>query len=418
MGIGPGTLVSEVGRIGAPLSNRGALVAQLDHVLLRGDAAAGHLLPTAGNRFELLEGTDAFLGRMLDDFRGATDQINFTTYGLDPLVKDGRVQRVITELRNAAARDVKVTGIVDQVGGGTLLPNSATRGRRLVYSQLREAGVDIREKPVSFTRAGLNDKRFAVDHRKLYEIDGRISYQGGINLVDSWMPWHDMMIRTEGPAAAQGGALIAARWQEVGGTVSQARRDILAAGLRAPVDDARHMAWQLSNGNRARRELTEAFVEDARTAQHRLWITNPYLADENVMQEVVKAAERGVDVRLTLSPKAGGSEQSQDWFTDPLRRAWASRIAEAGGTVHVLPEFSHAKAWIKDDIANVGSFNLDRGSTIRNYENSIRTTDPHALLSLEQLFRGQHARAMQATTDTVAGWRSVERFQRLTGFQY
>ena len=42
-----------------------------------------------------------------------------------------------------------------------------------------------------------------MDHRKLIEIDGRVSYQGGINMVDGWSSWHDMMVRAEGPVAAE-----------------------------------------------------------------------------------------------------------------------------------------------------------------------------------------------------------------------
>jgi phosphatidylserine/phosphatidylglycerophosphate/cardiolipin synthase-like enzyme len=390
---------------------------QLRSVVAHGDAAAGDLVPTTGNKFELLEGYDRWLDQLVDDIAGAERQFNFTTYAVAPSSDGKRVQRFLDATIAKAQQDVPVTGIVDQVGSSMLLPTETSRLRRDFIEQLRDNHVDVKVRKFSLGRGGLNDARLAVDHRKVYEIDGWTSHQGGFNLVDGWSDWHDMMLRMEGPGSAQAGALLAARWRDLGGTVPEARAAVLEAGIRRPVDDAAFSTVQLSNGNRDRRELTEHFVTGLRNAKERVWIANPYLGDERVMDEVVGAARRGLDVRVLLAPKAA-SAQGQDAFTDPLRRAWAHAIQQAGGSVVLLPEFSHAKGWIFDDMAAVGSFNLERGATSRNYENAVATWDPDAVGQLEELFHRQTGRGLVLGADAVAGWRGLDRLRSALHLQY
>lgn len=217
--------------------------------------------------------------------------------------------------------------------------------------------------------------------------------------------------------SAQAGVLLAGRWRDLGGTVTEARAAVLDAGLRAPVEGARHATWQLRNGSREHRELTDRFVDDVRGANDRLWLANPYLGDPGPMQEVVEAARRGLDVRLILVPKATSS-QVQDVFTDPLRRAWAYEIREAGGTVVLAPEFSHTKAWIADARATVGAFNLDGASTKRNWENAISTEDPVALAAVEAMFARQQTRGAVVDASVADEWRTLSRMRERLGLRY
>lgn len=383
-------------------------VAQLHAIARDGDRAAGSLLPTAGNRFEVLEGAESFVVRLVQDVRAAEHQVNLTSYALHaPDDQGSLVQRVTSALIGRAQQGLPVTIVTDQVGSGLL----ASGVRRAQMEQLRDHGVDVRVN-------SLLGERGAIDHRKLYEIDGRISYQGGHNLVDGWLPWHDIMVRAEGPTAAQAGALLAGRWRDLGGTVTRDRLGVLEQGLTAPVADASHAALQLSNGNRQRRELTNFFIDGVRSAKERVWIANPYLGDPRAMSAVVDAARAGLDVRLLLAPKAQTAGQLQDVFTDPMRRAFAHHLADAGGTVVRVREFSHAKAWIHDDVATAGTFNLDLSSTVRNYENAISTTDPAALEGLERVFLSQQERGTVAAPEVVDSWRSLGRMRQRLGLRY
>jgi cardiolipin synthase len=392
-------------------------VQQLRSVLTHGDAAAGNLAPTTGNRFQLLEGAPAFIDDLVPRIETAERQFNFTTYALQPSPPGGLMRRFLDATTRRANEGLPVTGIVDELGSGMGIPGETRRARQAFIEELRDNHVDVKVKPFTIGRGGLDDARFAVDHRKIYEIDGHVSYGGGINLVDAWSSWHDMMLRAEGPTSAQAGALLAGRWVDLGGTVSAARQAILEDGLRRPVTDAQHATWQVTNGNRHRRELTDEFISGVRGATDRVWLANPSLADPRAMSAVVDAAEAGRDVRLFLSPRAP-SAQGQDAFTDPLRRAWAHAVAVRGGTVIRVPTFSHAKAWIVDQRATVGTFNVDLSTTRRNYDNAVSTEDPDALRQLEALLQRQTSRGVQVGPDEIADGRRLDALRRALHLQY
>ncbi|MCW2972218.1 MAG: cardiolipin synthetase [Thermoleophilia bacterium] len=396
--------------------------AQVDDLLRLGDEAGRGLVATTGNKLELIEGTEQFAARVLDDIRGAQHHITISQFAVAPGEPGGVISHAMLEaLKERSRAGVEVTMLLDQIGSRLLIPSGGRRAARAMVASLRDAGVDVHIKKFSWGRGPTNDAHFAANHRKIYEIDARVTYQGGMNVVDGWAPWHDLMLRAEGPIAAQAGAVNVAGNRALGGSVSEAHTALLHRGLDTPVSDARSMALMVSNGNRTRREVTELFVDQARTATKRLWIANPYLADPKVMREVVAAAERGVDVRVLVTSRVGSfATQPQDFFTAPLRYAWAQQIQDAGGTIFHTPGFSHAKAWIADDLATVGSFNLDRSSTIRNYENAIVTDDVGIVASLEGVFgrREELARTLAPSQDAQRGWKTLATLQKLFNLQY
>lgn len=394
-----------------------AHVAQLERLIAAGDSAASGLLPSAGNRFHLVDSTPQFADEVVRDIRGALHQVNLTEYAIHPGAADGPISaKVLDALHDTAARGVPVNVQLDELGSGLAMRK---RDRVAMVEQLRDSGVKVITKPFTLGRGSLDDARAAVDHRKMFEIDGTISWSGGMNAVDTWSPWHDLMLRVEGPASAQVGGVLAARWRDLGGEVTPERIDVLRRGLQAPVDDALHATRLLTDGNRHRRELSDAFVAATRAASDRFVLMDPYLADPRAMNEVVDAARRlGPEAQLFLSSKVTSGGQSQDLFTDPLRRAWAYKFAEAGGQVHVAPDFSHAKGWIIDDVAAVGSHNKDRSSMRRSYENLMATNDPGVVTLLEQAMDARRAVSASATADVVSGWRGLARVRGALNLQY
>lgn len=394
-----------------------AHVAQLEHVIATGDRAASGLLPTAGNRFQLVDSARDFADGVIADFEGAKHHINFTVYAAHPGAPDGPIADRIIRAAEGRARDgMPVTAHLDALGSGLAFGSAE---RRRFVERMRDNGVDVVVKPFNLRRGPNDDARRAVDHRKIFEVDGRVAWGGGVNVVDAWSPWHDLMQRVEGPAAAQYGAVLAARFRDLGGEVTPERVEVLRRGMLAPVDDAAFATRILTDGNRRRRELSEAFVDVARAAEERFLLMDPYLSDPRVMHEVVDVARRlGPRAELFVSPKVTTGGQHQDVFTDPLRRAWAYRFAEAGGTVRELPSFSHAKAWIADDVAGVGSHNKDRSSIRLSYENLAATNDPAAVAQLDQAMHRQRSLGSLSGSDTVAGWRTLARMRDALHLQY
>jgi cardiolipin synthase len=370
----------------------GALTAQLRSVATGGDRLAGDLAPTTGNKLEVIEGAQAYVARLLTDLRSSQREINMSMYALQVGPPGGIADQVVDVLCEKARSGVPVTVQLDAVGSELTPWHAFDNDSHGLVQKLRDAGVEVRIKTFTPTRTALGDARFAVDHRKLIEIDGRVSYQGGINLVDDWASWHDLMLRAEGPAAAQSGALLAARWRDLGGTVTEQRLAVLQDGLNRPVTNSAAGARQLSNGNEYRRQLTDyelGMINDARTS---IRVANPYWSDEASMDALVNAAKRGVKVEVLLPPKAG---ESADILAEPFRRLWAARIQDAGGSVYLLPTFSHAKTIIADGESLIGSLNLDNGATRRNYESAMATRDSHVHAQLSAMFDRQRASATE-----------------------
>lgn len=100
-------------------------------------------------------------------------------------------------------------------------------------------------------------------------------------------------------------------------------------------------------------------------ATERLWVTTPYFVpDEATAAALATAALRGVDVPL-LIPKRGDS-----LLIDLAARSYMPELLQAGVRVYeYLPRFIHAKTLVvDDDLAIVGSSNLDNRSFLLNFE--------------------------------------------------
>ncbi|MCW2922356.1 MAG: cls [Thermoleophilia bacterium] len=391
---------------------------QIERVMAMGDEAASGLLPTAGNRFHLVDSTEQFADELITDIDDAQHHFNFTVYGAHPGAPDGPISdRVISAAERRANEGLPVTATLDEVGSGLLL---GKRERREFIERMRDNHIDtiVRRLPRPWNNP-LHEAWRSVDHRKSFEIDGRIEWHGGMNLVDAWAPWHDFMQRVEGPAAAQAGALLAGRWRDLGGEVTPERMEVLRRGLMSPVDDASFATRLLTDGTKHRRELSDTFIAGARAAEQRFILTDPYLSDPRAMDEVIATARRlGPSAELFVSPKVTTGGQAQDLFTDPLRRAWAWEFADAGGQVHSLPRFSHGKGWVMDDVAGIGSHNKDRSSIRFSHENLMATNDPVAVQQVLDGFDRQRTVASLATQDVVEGWRHLARARDVFNLQY
>ena len=395
-----------------------AHLSQLEHLVATGDSAASNLLPTAGNRFHLVDSTARFADELVDDINAAEHHFNFTVYGAHPGEVGGPIsEKVIVAAERRAAEGLPVTAQIDAVGSGLMFKK---KDRVQFVERLRDSRINTIVRELTFPRRGpLDDARRAVDHRKSFEIDGRIEWHGGMNVVDAWAPWHDLMQRVEGPAAAQAGAVLAARFRDLGGDITPERLEVLRRGLMAPVDDASYATRLLTDGNRHRRELSEAFVDVTRAVEGRFALMDPYLSDPRAMDAVVDVARRlGPNAELFLSPKVTTGGQLQDVFTDPLRRAWAYEFREAGGQVHPLHGFSHAKGWLADNVAGVGSHNKDRSSVRFSYENLMATNDPVAIAQLEAAMQRERSLATFVTQDAMDGWRSIAIARDILNLQY
>ena len=129
-----------------------------------------------------------------------------------------------------------------------------------------------------------------------------------------------------------------------------------------------------------------AFWLAVRKSHSRVWITTPYfLPNRKLMNAVVCAAERGVDVRIVI----GSHHTSDPWFMWYVAQYITHRLLKAGVRIYEYDEAGrvmHAKTVVIDSTwASIGSYNWDVLSN-KLLEVSIAGFDTRLAATMEQHF--------------------------------
>jgi cardiolipin synthase len=149
------------------------------------------------------------------------------------------------------------------------------------------------------------------------------------------------------------------------------------------------------------------FVETILSARERVWITSPYfIPDEALFSALSLAVLRGVDVRILLPARP---DHRVVYAASSL---YAFEALRAGIRVfRYQPGFLHQKVMLIDqDIAAVGSANLDNRSFRLNFEITLLTIDAQFAAEVEQMLVEdfEHSRELLA-----ADRKNVHRLQQL-----
>jgi cardiolipin synthase A/B len=329
-----------------------------------------------GHRVLLLrDGREAFPA-MLADIAAARRQVLLAMYWFD---SDATGRRFATALSQAAERGVEVAVQYDSFG--------SWEADEDMFDEMRDAGVKVVEfNPIKPWRYQFSFDRLSIrNHRKLLVVDGSIGFTGGINLCDKWAPeeeggegWRDDMVRIEGPAAAGLADCFRRSWlREQGAPLAT-----LGANESARLGDQSVRVLGQSFF-RQRREIVRAYISNIHRARKRIWITNSYFVPNLVItRALVRAARRGVDVRVLLPGK------SDIEIVRLASRAMYQKLMDAGvrifeWTGNVL----HSKTAVIDGIwSTIGTFNLDYRSLRSNLEVNVSVYDVGFGGVLEQSF--------------------------------
>ncbi|HOB65482.1 phospholipase D-like domain-containing protein [Ottowia sp.] len=333
---------------------------------------------------------DAALRALQDVIGAARRTLDICTYVLG----DDEVGAAIAaQLAERARAGVRVRLLVDSIG--------SLKSSRSHDAVLRAAGVQIRR----FMPALRNPRRGRTNlrnHRKLVVADGVRLWGGGRNLANEYFigrpgepPWLDLSFTAEGALATQALALFEGDWRIALGLrraprIGYAERAALHdAELRAqprpyaasaltatqrvapppmpmrPMADDIALAQWVPSGPDFHEDILHALlVSAAFHAEQRLLLATPYFVpDEGLIEALLLAAKRGVQVTLALP------RQSNHRLADWARGRAVRELAENGVDVRLVPHMLHAKAVVVDDaLALCGSANLDSRSLFINYE--------------------------------------------------
>lgn len=327
----------------------------------------GDFHTTAGNAFELFADYDVPLDRLLADIDAAQHHIDLLYYIFEI---DATGQRFADALLRAAQRHVQVRLLVDAIG--------SKRALRKLAPKLRAAGIDVHALlPVGFFRG--KSARFDLrNHRKIAIIDGAVAYTGSQNIVNPEFikncPNEELVVRATGPVVAQLQAVFLADYYFETAVTFEQPAFFPPPPPQSLAPPGNSTAQVLPSGPGYQREnAQELIVALIHGARQRVVITTPYFVpDEPFMQALHTAAIRGVDVHLIFS------QRTNQRTTRLAQESYYEDLLAAGVHIHLYrPRFLHAKhLTIDNDIALIGSTNIDIRSFALNAEVSLLIYDP------------------------------------------
>ncbi|MEN4917314.1 cardiolipin synthase ClsB [Achromobacter spanius] len=329
-----------------------------------------------GNDIRLLQNGADFFPALCAAIDAATVSVHLETY---IFMVDRTGSRVLDCLASAARRGVKVRVVLDGFG-------SAMQAEH-VRTALTNAGAQcriFRPEPRWFARFVPSRSRLRRLHRKVTIVDGRVAFIGGINILDDYddldptdgisAPRFDFAVQVEGPLVAQAAYAQELLWVRLNwARLRRHPRDWNRMRLLkprharvAPCGDLR-AALVLRDNLRFRQTFERAYLFGISQARRDILIANAYFfPGVKFRRALAKAAARGVRVRLLLQGKV---EYRMQYHA--TRSLYDQLLRDGIEIYEYMPGYLHAKVAVIDNVATVGSSNLDPFSLLLAREANV-----------------------------------------------
>lgn len=326
---------------------------------------------TGGNAIELIEDYRTSIAMMTSAVEGARAFVHIEFYitALDDLTSP-----LIDALEAAARRGVAVRMLFDHLG------SRGIPGYKHLLARLESGPIEFRPMLPIRPLQGRFRRPDLRNHRKLLVVDDEIGFMGSLNVTEPGYnkpknhrlgrEWVELMIRIDGPAVASLDAVFASDWYTETDEmldVAVPTKQTLARGGGCVTD----VACQLvpSGPGFVAENNLRLFTSLIYSATRRISLTSPYFVpDESLLYAVTTAAMRGLDVELFVS------EVSDQFMVGHAQSSYYRALLEAGVRIYQYPApyILHSKHFtIDDDVAVIGSSNMDMRSFGLNYEISL-----------------------------------------------
>jgi cardiolipin synthase A/B len=351
-----------------------------------------------GNRIDILNNGDEFYPEMLKAIEQARHSVTMEAY----IYWKGDIGRRFAEAVAAKARaGLPVKLLLDAVGSSTISEE--------ILTIMEEGGCEVRwYRPIHwYTMRRANNRT----HRKSLILDGRIGFTGGAGIADHWLGnaqdpdhWRDIQIRIEGPAVATLQSGFARNWLE---TTSEM--------ITGPIYYPEHLrsgplAVQsiLSSPQTGSSSMRILYYLSIVCARRSIYIANPYfIPDENAIEILVAAKQRGVDVKIMVAGKHNDNQLARYNST----RLYGRLLAAGVEIYEYQRTMLHQKFMVCDGIwSTVGTANFDNRSFAHNDENNVSVYDRAFAAKWEQIFRRDLGICRRVD---IKDWRNRGLFTRL-----
>jgi cardiolipin synthase A/B len=339
----------------------------------------GGLPAFAGNAVELHSDYPTNIACIARAIDGAQRYVHMEYFTLS---RDEDTQSVFDALERAHERGVMVRVLLDHLGSRKY-PNF-----KKMKKWFTEVGIEYHlVLPLHFF--GPKYTRFDLrNHRKIVVIDGQVGFTGSQNMIkrnyfrkDS-IYYDELIAKVTGPIAAQLDAAFRTDWYSETGVllnVNTAPETVLEQVKAGDI-----LCQVLPSGSGFENENNlKLFTSLIHAARGKLVITNPYFVpDDALMTAITSAAYRGVDIKLI------NSEPADQFFVSYAEHSYYEDLLGSGVEIYQYkaPVLLHSKTIsIDDDIAVIGSSNLDMRSFHLNMEVTLICYDSRVVADLRTI---------------------------------
>ena len=319
------------------------------------------------NRVELFHEGAAMFSALYAALRSARRFILVEYY----LIRSDRTGAAFAaELADAVRRGVRVWLIYDYVGS---IDTPASFFERMAHQ-----GIELIPFNVPSLRRGLHwfDRR---SHRKMTIIDGAQAFLGGFNIGDEYSGlaegprrFHDVGFSIAGSAVSELVQLFRKTWQMERGEALRFPSAVSDTDVDTRESGRGNVAIVSGGPHQTRSAIRGAFLVSIASAAEEILIVTPYFVPgPRMMRSLMRAARRGVRVRLLLPAR------SDVPLVRLLGRSYYGPLLANGIEIYELGrEILHAKVMLIDgERTVVGSANLDQRSFHRNFEINLIIDD-------------------------------------------
>ncbi|HEY9308251.1 MAG TPA: cardiolipin synthase [Microbacterium sp.] len=254
------------------------------------------------------------------------------------------------------------------------------------------------------------------NHRKIVVVDGRVAFMGSQNLIDRTydspknikrgLKWQELMTRLTGPVVASVNAVFLSDWLIETGEDLSATEQLSPAAIEAargaggePATGGTGLLCQVvpSGPGYDTENNLRLFLSLIYGATEKVILTSPYFVpDEAMVYAITTACQRGIEVQLFVSEIG---DQFMVWHA---QRSYYTALLEAGVRIFLYPApfILHSKHFsIDDDIAVIGSSNMDIRSFSLNSEVSLLVRGESFVAGMRQVEQGYRDAGRELTLE-------------------
>jgi cardiolipin synthase len=355
---------------------------------------------TEGNAVRVLRNGNEIFPAMLHAIESAEHTIDLLTF----IYWSGDIGTAFAEaLAERARAGLRVRVLLDGWGAHPI--------DHVLLDTMEDAGVAVRWfRPLRRLEPRKVNHR---THRKVMVVDELIGFTGGVGIADVWngdardeSEWRDTHFEVRGPAVDGLRAAFLDNWVETSPELFDTHVDRFpiqpteGTSVIQCVRGASEAGWS---------DISTLFLSLLQLAERRIRVATAYFVpDEELIQRLTAAADRGVSVQILLP-----GPHADKRFVQIAGEAAYARLMEHGVEIWSFqPTMLHAKVMTVDGmLATVGSANFNSRSTELDEEINLVVIDDEVVRTLDEQFDADLRRSEAVTPGR---WEERSILQRLS----